>query len=137
MLIISLTYPDTLTPAVTWKFSSYSTVRIGRAPDNDVVLYSSMVSRYHLEISHDGQRWAIFNSGRNGVYVIDGQLHDGNKFIDNLTIQLARRGPRLLINVNSPSINNANMAETVPDQQNIMASKEYFGEGLDRAPQSS
>lgn len=129
MLKISLAYPDTMTSAVTWRFATDSTIHIGRAPDNDVVLFSSLVSRHHLEISHDGQQWKILNLGKNGAFVIDGQLFDDNKFNDNLTIQLARRGSRLLINVNESSLDDSALAETMPERYgNLMIPSRRYQE---------
>ena len=119
MLKISLVYPGTSLPAVAWKFASLSTVRIGRAPDNDVVLFSSFVSRYHLEISHDGQQWKILNLGRNGFSPIDGHLHDENKLTDNVTVQLAKKGPKLIIQVKDFTEDDSVTAQALPQQQNI------------------
>jgi hypothetical protein len=48
-------------------------LRIGRAPDNDVVLRDARVSRRHARIVADGERYAIEDLGSsNGTYV-DGE----------------------------------------------------------------
>lgn len=43
-------------------------IRIGRAPDNDVVLADASVSAHHAVLRHDGDRWLICDLGsENGV----------------------------------------------------------------------
>ncbi|HEV7453146.1 MAG TPA: FHA domain-containing protein [Pseudonocardiaceae bacterium] len=49
---------------------SASTLRIGRAPDNDVVLSDLLVSRYHAELRRQGQSWQLVDLGSpNGTFV--------------------------------------------------------------------
>ena len=38
------------TPLQSWKFADESIIRIGRALDNQFVLYSAVVSRHHVEV---------------------------------------------------------------------------------------
>jgi ABC-type multidrug transport system ATPase subunit/pSer/pThr/pTyr-binding forkhead associated (FHA) protein len=45
-------------------------VRIGRAPDNDVVMADLLVSRHHAELRRSGDRWVLVDLGSaNGTYV--------------------------------------------------------------------
>jgi ABC transport system ATP-binding/permease protein len=49
---------------------SANTVRIGRAPDNDVVLPDLLVSRHHAELQRQGQSWQLVDPGSpNGTFV--------------------------------------------------------------------
>lgn len=44
-------------------------LRIGRAPDNDIPIETSVVSRYHAEITLRGDKFFLRDSSRNGTYV--------------------------------------------------------------------
>ena len=45
-------------------------VRIGRAPDNDIVLSDVRASRYHAELHQDGAAWRVVDRGSsNGTFV--------------------------------------------------------------------
>jgi pSer/pThr/pTyr-binding forkhead associated (FHA) protein len=49
---------------------SVSPLRIGRAPDNDVVLSDLLVSRYHAELLPQGQGWQLVDlNSPNGTFV--------------------------------------------------------------------
>ncbi|HAG82897.1 MAG TPA: serine/threonine protein kinase, partial [Cyanobacteria bacterium UBA12227] len=50
MVTLTLLHPQASTPLQQWNFQSQSTIRIGRSPDNDVILNNPLVSRYHLEL---------------------------------------------------------------------------------------
>lgn len=52
-----------------WVFSQAERVRIGRAPDNDIVISAPVVSRHHAELVVQGQRWRLRNCSRNGTYL--------------------------------------------------------------------
>ena len=56
-----------------------ATLRIGRAPDNDIVVDGEQtVSRLHAELAHDGDRWAVRDLGsHNGTYVNGTRLGEG------------------------------------------------------------
>ena len=52
-------------------------LRIGRAPDNDVVLDDLLVSRHHAELRRTGQRWQIVDLGTgNGTFVNGARVAD-------------------------------------------------------------
>jgi len=45
-------------------------VRIGRLPDNDIVINDALISRRHCELRQEGERWKICDLGSlNGVFV--------------------------------------------------------------------
>ena len=55
-------------PAGGWSFVSGQTIQIGRHEDNDIVLKSSRVSRFHLTVFDDGVRWQCASFGSNGTH---------------------------------------------------------------------
>lgn len=71
-------------------------VRIGRAADNQVVLYSAVVSRYHVEVQASGPHWLVVNLGTNGTYV-SGKRVEEHLVEDGVVIRLARSGPMIQI----------------------------------------
>jgi pSer/pThr/pTyr-binding forkhead associated (FHA) protein len=96
VITLNLLHPIEATPIQTWKFDSESTIRIGRSGDNDVILYSSVVSRYHVELHRQPLGWELVNLGANGTYIDDQQI-DKERVRDRMTIRLATTGPRLQI----------------------------------------
>ncbi|MGK7901196.1 MAG: protein kinase [Hormoscilla sp.] len=88
-----------------WNFPSETIVKIGRSPDNDVVLKDNLVSRYHLElrqITNSGvTTWQLFNQGTNGTFLNDVGVEQAMVF-DGSLIQLAQGGPVLKFQVSSP-----------------------------------
>lgn len=101
MITLALLHPLQETPVQKWSFKPDSTVRIGRANDNNVVLYSAVVSRYHVEIRGQGHKWEVVNLGTNGTY-IDGQRVDKFAAEDGMVIRLARSGPMIQIRLDDP-----------------------------------
>jgi len=96
VITLNLLHPIESTPIQTWKFESESVIRIGRSGDNDVILYSSVVSRYHVELRRHALHWEIVNIGANGIFVNDQQI-EKERVKDGLTIRLATTGPKLQI----------------------------------------
>lgn len=96
MITLNLLHPIESTPIQTWKFESEPVIRIGRSGDNDVILYSSVVSRYHVELHRHSLHWEIVNIGANGTYINDQQI-DKERVQDGVTIRLATTGPKLQI----------------------------------------
>lgn len=96
LITLNLLHPIDNTPIQTWKFESKSVIRIGRSGDNDVILYSSVVSRYHVELYPHAQHWEIVNIGTNGIHIND-QPIDNERVQDGMTIRLATTGPKLQI----------------------------------------
>lgn len=101
MITLALLHPLQETPVQKWSFKPDSTVRIGRANDNNVVLYSPVVSRHHVEIRGQGNGWEVVNLGTNGTY-IDGQRVDKFAAKDGMVIRLARSGPMIQIRLDDP-----------------------------------
>ncbi|MEL6471326.1 MAG: FHA domain-containing protein, partial [Cyanobacteria bacterium J06623_4] len=50
VITLSLLHPIDKTPVQSWSFEAEPVVRIGRSVNNDVVLYSAVVSRHHVEL---------------------------------------------------------------------------------------
>jgi pSer/pThr/pTyr-binding forkhead associated (FHA) protein len=103
VITLTLLHPIQSTPVQSWRFEQEDeAIRIGRATDNHVVLYSAVVSRNHVELRHNGQVWEVVSLGANGTYV-DGKrvmrmpLHDG------LVFRLARSGPNLQVHIGAES----------------------------------
>ncbi len=84
-----------------WSFEEQEVIRIGRSTDNDVVLYSAVVSRHHLEIHKGVAGWAIQSIGTNGTY-LDGKRIQHVTAEDGLVVRLARSGPNLQISIDQP-----------------------------------
>ncbi|PIG95288.1 protein kinase [Gloeocapsopsis sp. IPPAS B-1203] len=103
MVALYLLDPQQKTPLQQWQFENQSLIRIGRSPDNDVVLSDLMVSRYHLELQRvqtgHQSAWHLTNRGTNGTF-LDGTLVTQSPVADNSIIQLARGGPLLRFQMN-------------------------------------
>lgn len=96
MITLSLLHPIKQIPVQVWTFPSESTIRIGRSTDNQVILYSAVVSRHHVELRRVGHDWEIVNLGTNGTY-LDGKRITQVPVKDGAIIRLARSGPNIQI----------------------------------------
>lgn len=67
-ITLTLLLPGKSVAVQSWTFESEQTIRVGRAADNDVVLYSAVVSRHHLELRREEEAWVAINLGANGTY---------------------------------------------------------------------
>ncbi len=99
MVTLSLLHPGQNTALQEWKFPDESIIRIGRSPDNDVILTEPLVSRHHLELrktnsSPNPSGWQAINQGTNGTFV-DGILVAQSPITDGCLLQLAKGGPIL------------------------------------------
>jgi serine/threonine-protein kinase len=98
MVTLTLLHPQASTPLQQWNFDSQSTIRIGRSPDNDVILNDPLVSRHHVELrvssSQSGDLWQLVNQGTNGTF-LNGILVSRGLVPDEALIRLAREGPML------------------------------------------
>jgi pSer/pThr/pTyr-binding forkhead associated (FHA) protein/tRNA A-37 threonylcarbamoyl transferase component Bud32 len=98
VITLTLLHPIQSTPVQSWTFDDGEAIRVGRSTDNNVVLYSAVVSRNHVELRCDDDIWEVVSLGANGTY-IDGKrvvrmpLHDG------LIFRLARSGPNLQVHL--------------------------------------
>ena len=100
-LTVSLLHPTQAIPTQSWTFDAESTVRIGRATDNDVVLYSAVVSRHHVELRQNKSGWRVVNISSNGTYGSDGQPLSKVVATDGMVFRLATSGPRIQVNLGS------------------------------------
>ncbi len=96
MIRLTLLHPLQSMPVRSWTFDGKPVIKIGRCSDNDVVLYSSVVSRYHVELKANHRDWEIINLGSNGTY-IDGKPIRKVKVVSGLIINLALTGPKIAI----------------------------------------
>ena len=100
MITITLLHPLQSVPVQNWTFGPQSVIRIGRSTDNEVILYSAVVSRHHVELRFDGSEWEIVNIGANGTY-IEGKRILQSAVDDGMIIRLASSGPKIQIRLGS------------------------------------
>jgi eukaryotic-like serine/threonine-protein kinase len=98
VITLSLLHPVKQTPVQVWSFPSEPVIRIGRSSDNQVVLYSAVVSRYHVELRQSGLTWEVVNIGTNGTYVAGKRVTQA-AIADGAVIRLARSGPNIQVNL--------------------------------------
>lgn len=103
MITLILLHPFQTVPVQSWSFEHESAIRIGRATDNHVVLYSAVVSRHHVELRRRGNKWEIVNLGTNGTYV-NGKPISQIALEDGVIIHLARSGPKIQIRVGKKAL---------------------------------
>jgi pSer/pThr/pTyr-binding forkhead associated (FHA) protein len=96
VITLTLLHPLQSIPVQSWTFESETVVRIGRAVDNDVVLYSAVVSRYHVELRAEESRWEVVSIGANGTY-FDGKPVDRVPIADGMVFRLASSGPQIQV----------------------------------------
>ena len=99
MITLTLLEAQNKTPLKNWCFDESEVIRLGRAADNDIVLDSNLVSRYHLELRKTNFEsnfdcWEVFSKGTNGTFV-NGVLITRTQLRGNCLLQLARGGPIL------------------------------------------
>ncbi len=103
MITLTLLHPLQSVAVQSWTFNERPSIKIGRATNNEVVLYSAVVSRNHVEIRKSGEEeWEIVNLGSNGTYV-DGKRINKTKVVDGMIVRLASSGPKILIKIESAS----------------------------------
>ncbi|MBD0336387.1 MAG: FHA domain-containing protein [Cyanobacteria bacterium Co-bin13] len=98
MITLSLLHPLNKTPVQHWTFEKEPVIRIGRSTDNDVILYSAVVSRHHVEIHRTDSGWEIRSLGTNGTY-LEGKRIAEAPVQNGIIIRLARSGPNIQINM--------------------------------------
>lgn len=123
-------------PVQVWSFSGESVIRIGRSTDNQVILYSAVVSRHHVELRWNGLVWEVVNLGTNGTYV-DGQRVTQVTITDGLVIRLARSGPNIQVrlgemglNESSASLSNRHAMATVTSSVKTEIPSHTLAEGV-------
>lgn len=97
-ITLILLHPTQSISMQNWTFETESVIRVGRSTDNDVVLYSAVVSRRHIEIRRSGSEWEVVNLGANGTYITDKAVAK-TPVVDGMVIRLAKTGPKIQINV--------------------------------------
>ncbi|MGL5079850.1 MAG: FHA domain-containing protein [Microcoleaceae cyanobacterium] len=102
MITLILIHPTKPIPVNRWMFESESIVRIGRAKDNDIVIYNSVVSRHHLELWNKDLAWEVVNFGANGTYLQNKPITQ-TPVLDGMVLRLGRTGPRLLVKLGAYS----------------------------------
>lgn len=103
MITLILQHPLQSIPIQSWSFEDDAVIRIGRATDNHVVLYSAVVSRHHVELRRRGAKWEIINLGTNGTY-LDGKPVASAPVTDGMVIHLARSGPKIQIRLGKKAL---------------------------------
>lgn len=101
MITILLLHPQQSTPIQSWSFKDEQIIRIGRATDNHVVLYSAVVSRHHAELRQTNNKWEIINLGANGTFIEDRALTESESMDDGAIMRLAKSGPMLQVRFNN------------------------------------
>ncbi|MFZ1027652.1 MAG: FHA domain-containing protein [Limnoraphis robusta] len=104
MITLILIHPTQPIPVNRWTFKEKSIIRIGRAKDNDIVIYNAVVSRHHLELWNRESSWEVVSFGTNGTYLNNQPL---NQFFikDGMVIRLGHSGPRLMVKLSSIGVN--------------------------------
>lgn len=100
MITLTLLHPRQSIAIKSWSFDAGDLIRVGRSSDNNVVLFSAVVSRHHLELRRKGGKWELVNLGTNGTY-IDGKLIKRTKIDNGAIVRLAQSGPKLQVHIGS------------------------------------
>ena len=102
-VVLTLLHPQNRTPLRQWQFDHETIIRIGRAPNNQVVLGEAVVSRQHLELrrveAQSGSdqavvSWQLVNHSNNGTF-INGEAIAEKILANDTLIQFAQNGPIL------------------------------------------
>jgi len=104
VITLTLLHPLQSVPVQHWTFEPLCPIRIGRSTDNEVVLYSAVVSRHHVEIRPNGSSWEVVNLGANGTY-INGKKITKMVAEDGMIIRLASSGPKIQISLGTDQDN--------------------------------
>jgi eukaryotic-like serine/threonine-protein kinase len=123
VITLTLLHPVQSTPVQSWSFEHNPVVRIGRAVDNEVVLYSAVVSRYHVEIRFNGSFWEVVNLGTNGTYLDGKKVHQAKLTSGNI-MRLARSGPNIQIDVQTNGLAEADDAPDLADASALLSDAE-------------
>ncbi len=107
MITLTLLHHLQPVPVQSWTFQEEPKIRIGRSTNNEVVLYSAVVSRHHVEIRKTGDdKWEVVNLGANGTYISDKRINQ-TAAVDGMIIRLASSGPKILIKIESESLSSS------------------------------
>lgn len=139
MITLSLLHPLHKTPVQSWSFEQEPVICIGRSTDNNVVLYSAVVSRHHVEIHRTDHGWAVKSIGTNGTY-LDGRRINEVPVEDGIVIRLARSGPNIQIHVSEEKrdplkellMNRRRIEEAKESEHGANSDPHHGSEGLSR-----
>lgn len=98
VITLTLLHPTQSVPVQSWSFESESVIRIGRSNDNDVIIYSAVVSRHHVELWNNPTGWEIINFGANGTFVDEKPITQ-MPVLDGMTVRLGNSGPKIRIRI--------------------------------------
>lgn len=102
-VLLTLLHPQKRTPLRQWQFDHETIIRVGRSPDNQVILSEAVVSRHHLELrridapskaDETELSWQLINHSPNGTF-INGAAIAQAILAQETVIQLAKNGPIL------------------------------------------
>ncbi|MFN3360274.1 MAG: FHA domain-containing protein [Pseudanabaenaceae cyanobacterium] len=132
VITVNLLHPSNLSVVQSWSFPSESVVRIGRSADNEVVLYSSVVSRYHLELHYVNNQWELHNKGANGTFWEEKPISK-QKVVDGMVIRLASSGPKLQLCLDDrPPLPTPKSAKTKPQRGFTDDTTQTIGEDIQK-----
>lgn len=120
MITLNLLHPLQSIPIQTWTFDNESVIRIGRATDNQVILYSAVVSRHHVELRRQGSTWEVVNLGANGTY-LDGKRIAEAPLRDGSLIRLARSGPQIQVQLETSEEKEGRKIASQPRSRSVSA----------------
>jgi pSer/pThr/pTyr-binding forkhead associated (FHA) protein len=123
LITLVLLHPLKAVPVQNWTFEPETTIRVGRSMDNDVVLYSAVVSRRHLEVRPVGSQWEIVNIGANGTYV-NGKKVDKLPVVDGMIVRLASSGPQIKIQIEPEEKHNSHRANLISRKPSVNKAKD-------------
>jgi pSer/pThr/pTyr-binding forkhead associated (FHA) protein len=125
VITLTLLHPLQPVPVQSWTFKEEPQIRIGRSTNNEVVLYSAVVSRHHVEIRKVGHEWEVVSLGANGTY-IDGKRVTQTLATDGMVLRLASSGPKILIKIDS----DVSYSEKLPKSESEMKKERNSKETL-------
>lgn len=101
-----------------WSFDRETSIRIGRSPDNHIVIDNPIVSRHHLVLRKtnlpSASEWEIVNKGTNGTFVNNNLVSHG-AIATGSQLQLGWGGPILVVNIEPKNLPNG---QNTPQAQN-------------------
>ena len=130
MVTLTFLEPETNKPFKSWQFSEQSTICIGRASHNDILLKEYFqVSRQHVELTEIDDQWQLVNHGSNGTFV-NSVLVDKAQLNNNDLIRLAGNGPlfRFELELNSVKVS---PGEDISLSQESTSSCQHIGNSYD------
>ncbi|HVZ60174.1 MAG TPA: FHA domain-containing protein [Terriglobales bacterium] len=79
-------------PVQAWEFEGQAIIKIGRSPDNDIVIPDARVSRLHAELQFLDNQWQLVNRGQNGI-LLSGKTIDRAPLQHENCFRLGLQGP--------------------------------------------